>query len=398
MKIKSCPEDFVVEEVIKLSLKPRGSYGIYRLRKSGWNTVELVAEIGRMLNKSSSNLDYAGMKDRYALTTQYISIKGGAPEKITGKGFEADRIGYQDRPIGADYLIKNRFQIVVRDLNRHDSAMIVKNLVKVEKFGFPNYFDEQRFGSARHLEGFVAKRLVLCHYAGGLKLYFTPSKWDRSEIKKSKTAVLKHWGDWHVCSQHALPPDKPIFKYLASHPKDFERATNYIERRMMGILVAAYQSFIWNESLKEFLVGEGVRTYSCHYLLGELLFYEELAGQKLNRFRKLRLPVLDHRVSVEDPELWLATEKVLDREGIQQIDLNFRRYPRVRFRSFGRNIIVFPEDLKYGQAEPDEKAAGKWKFTISFALPKGSYATMLLKRLSLDQGEVPGYSRKKEGL
>jgi len=374
-----------VEEVVKIQLKRRGNYGIYRLTKSGWNTVELIAQIGRRFNKPFSALDYAGMKDRYARTTQYISIKGEAPPRIAGPGYEAERIGFSDRPLGADVLVKNRFQIVVRDLDQKDTAVLLKNLARVAQFGLANYFDDQRFGSARHQEGFMVKRLILGQYAGALKLYFAPSKWDRAEVKRSKTTILEYWGDWQTCLKHAAPLDKAIFKYLISQPRDFEYATNYIDRRMMGILVAAYQSMLWNETVKELFIEEGIRTYSSPYLLGEVLFYEELPGSKLNRFKKLQLPVLDHKVSIEDERLWSATDRVLDREGIKQQDLNFRRYPRVRFRSFLRNVAVFPESLKVGPAEPDEKSKSRLKLTLAFALPKGSYATMLIKRISLDQ-------------
>lgn len=398
MKIKSRPEDFVVEEIANLSLQPRkGEYRIYSLKKWGWNTLELISEIARLLKKPASDVDYAGLKDRYALATQYISIKGAAPEKITGKNFEAKLIGFQDRPMGADLIIKNRFEITLRDLTEKECNTILNNLELVQEYGFCNYFDEQRFGSVRHKKGFVTKRLILGHYQGALKLYFTPSKWDSSELKRKKKTILENWGNWSRILrdlENAPISDKRIFEYLLNHPKDFRRATNYLDKRMMALLVSVYQSYIWNETLKEFLSLEGIDTFPVPYLLGEVLFYNRLPLEKLKRFKNLELPVLDSKVQVKDEVLLAATQKVLGAEKIEQKDLDFHRYPRVRFRSTLRKIITFPEELKVNPSEPDETRSvhrvkrdelnkGKLKLLLRFFLPRGSYATMLIKRLAL---------------
>ena len=72
MKIKQIPEDFVVEEIINLKLE-EGPYFYYKLVKKNWNTLDVVREVKSRLKVR--DVGYAGLKDKYAVTTQYISVK-----------------------------------------------------------------------------------------------------------------------------------------------------------------------------------------------------------------------------------------------------------------------------------------------------------------------------------
>jgi tRNA pseudouridine13 synthase len=60
---------------------------------------------------------------------------------------------------------------------------------------------------------------------------------------------------------------------------------------------------------------------------------------------------------------------------------------KVYFRSFQRKALIVPEDLQAVGAGNDELHPGRKKWTISFVLPRGSYGTMLIKRLVLKPGE-----------
>ncbi len=74
IKIKVKPEDFVVEEVADLSFQKDGDFCVYLLKKRGWNTVDVLKNLSRKLKLPSSDFSYGGKKDKYALTSQYITI------------------------------------------------------------------------------------------------------------------------------------------------------------------------------------------------------------------------------------------------------------------------------------------------------------------------------------
>jgi len=45
--------------------------------------------------------------------------------------------------------------------------------------------------------------------------------------------------------------------------------------------------------------------------------------------------------------------------------------------------VVVPGEFTWSRPEEDERYPGKRKSTLSFLLPRGSYATMLVKSLGL---------------
>ena len=74
IKIKVKPEDFIVEEIADISLTQTGDFCVYLLKKRGWNTVDVLKNLSRKLRLPSSDFSYGGKKDKYALTSQYITI------------------------------------------------------------------------------------------------------------------------------------------------------------------------------------------------------------------------------------------------------------------------------------------------------------------------------------
>ena len=70
MKIKVIPEDFIVEEKVALKIEGQGKYSIYRLEKRNWSTLDLIDYLKRKYRLAT--IRYAGLKDRYAHSFQYI--------------------------------------------------------------------------------------------------------------------------------------------------------------------------------------------------------------------------------------------------------------------------------------------------------------------------------------
>ena len=75
MKLKRQPEDFRVEELPLVEGGDRGRFGFYRLTKRGVGTLEAIEEIRRRRwNLSGRQIGYGGLKDRHAVTIQYLTI------------------------------------------------------------------------------------------------------------------------------------------------------------------------------------------------------------------------------------------------------------------------------------------------------------------------------------
>jgi tRNA pseudouridine13 synthase len=73
LKFKEYPEDFIVEEFIDFK-KQKGDFYYYILEKKNYNTLDAVNKIAEKLKINKNKIRFAGLKDRKAVTKQYISI------------------------------------------------------------------------------------------------------------------------------------------------------------------------------------------------------------------------------------------------------------------------------------------------------------------------------------
>ena len=81
------PEDFKVKEIIdkkflkKFSIRggkvtqSTGIYTLYLLKKRNMTTMEALEKIAKTFKIKKDSIGYAGLKDKFAVTEQYITIK-----------------------------------------------------------------------------------------------------------------------------------------------------------------------------------------------------------------------------------------------------------------------------------------------------------------------------------
>jgi len=127
--IKEKPEDFIVKEVIDIPFSDRGKYNVYMLVKRNLNTKDITAPY---------RLFYAGLKDKNALTFQYVSTKRYLGELIKekrdkGTFFFLYHVGKSSKQIKVGHLKGNKFSIRLKN-----------HIIDREKNWFINYFDTQR--------------------------------------------------------------------------------------------------------------------------------------------------------------------------------------------------------------------------------------------------------------
>src|SRR3989338_1584581 len=147
-------EDFVVEEIISRKFLPRftrtgsgvshisGPYTLALLKKQGVTTEDALRFVISRLNLNREDIGYAGLKDKFGVTSQYITIKG-AVEDFKTERIELRKIGLTNKMMGIGELEANKFTITLHGCNPRHAMAAVDEL---EKHGMPNYFGPQRFG------------------------------------------------------------------------------------------------------------------------------------------------------------------------------------------------------------------------------------------------------------
>ncbi len=381
MKLKVRPEDFVVMERADLPLNEKGNYSVYLLTKRGFNTVDLLMRLSKGLKIPYHRFSYGGKKDRYALTSQYITIEGTKVKDISEKNFTLKYLGNMDRPMGPDLIVANEFRITVRDLKEEEVEKATEEIEYVKEYGFPNYFDDQRFGSYSKEQGFIAEKILKGHYNGALKIYLTAiHPEDKREEKERKRFFFEKWGEWDACLERAKTGiEKRIFRTLLNEKeRPFLKALQTIPAEELSLFFSAFQSYIWNriaEGVVRIYGGELLR-YRGNYW--EYLFYRK--PEAIDYLKELIIPTPDQKSRMPDELTDQIFRDILAEFGLRQSSFNLRKVRKAFFKSVPRALVVIPEVKEVSQGR-DEIYSGKILLYLHFKLPRGSYGTMFIKRL-----------------
>jgi tRNA pseudouridine13 synthase len=144
------PERFVVEEIAAYEPVGEGEHTFLWIEKRGLTTMDAVRKLARLLDVDARDVGYAGLKDRNAVTRQWLSVPRVDPERARAVSepdlavLEAVRHGNKLR---TGHLRGNRFELVVT-LATGDEAALRARLESLAANGVPNRFGAQRFGAA----------------------------------------------------------------------------------------------------------------------------------------------------------------------------------------------------------------------------------------------------------
>jgi tRNA pseudouridine13 synthase len=149
-RLRSVPEDFVVEEILGFEASGAGPHALLTVRKRGANTEWVARELARVAGCKPFEVGFAGLKDRMAVTTQAFSVPRGRRDAqeflgVMGEGFEVLAAAAHQRKLPRGALCGNRFSIKVRELHC-DPARLRERIAALAAGGVPNYFGPQRFG------------------------------------------------------------------------------------------------------------------------------------------------------------------------------------------------------------------------------------------------------------
>lgn len=384
MKLKRQPEDFQVEELSEFSASG-GPFAIYRLTKRSMGTPEVIEEVLRRWKLPRDRVSYGGLKDKHALTTQFLTVFQGPRRDLRERAFEMTYIGQASRPFTPHDITGNRFLVTLRSLQPSAVEPIVQAIRQVQLHGIPNYFDDQRFGSVGFSGEFVAHPWCLGDYERTLWLALAdPNEHDRSDERAEKKLLRDHWGDWTTCKQKLSQSNRrSIITYLADRPTDFRGAVSRLRVDLRGIYLAAFQSALWNRLLAAWIrsICRPDQLVSVPLKLGPVPFFMELDPAQRNQLRTQELPLPTARIKLEPGPIATVMDEVLRDFGLELRQIRVK-YPRDSFFSKGERRAVIVVNKVEHLIAPDELETGRQKIRLGFDLPRGSYATIFVKRLT----------------
>lgn len=148
--LRGTAEDFRVDEVAAFEPSGEGEHVFLHLEKRDSNTDWLAGQLARLAGVKRSDVGFAGLKDRHAVTRQWFSVYLGGRAEPDWMQLESEQVKLlqvtrNNKKLRRGVLSGNRFEIVIRNLTGKIEAL-ESRLQAVAAQGVPNYFGEQRFG------------------------------------------------------------------------------------------------------------------------------------------------------------------------------------------------------------------------------------------------------------
>ena len=327
--VRAAPEDFRVDEVPAYLPSGAGPHLYVRIEKRGRTTRDAVRALAGALGVPERDAGFAGMKDKDAVTTQWLSFplaRDPHPSDLAFPGLRVLEVSRHGNKLRTGHVRANVFSIAVRggDPGRARAAAAA-----LAARGLPNFFGPQRFGTeGRNAE--VGRALL-------------------------------------------LGPETPESRRAAR------------DRFLRRLSLSAYQALLFNrwlaERMADGLFAAALRGDVMKKLdSGGLFDCDDPAtdGPRVAAFEISPAgPMFGHKLRAASHDALAREERLLAAEGIRLADFargggeaeGTRRAARLR-------VAVTVED------EPDG-------YRARFELPKGSYATVVLGELVKGDAAVP---------
>ncbi len=148
-QIRTCDDDFEVEEVPSYEPSGTGDHLYLWVEKRGMAPEYFSRQIAQRLGISPGAIGTAGLKDRHALTRQWVSVpKECEPNvgKIDGEGVRVLKTGRHTNKLKPGHLRGNRFRILIRQADTAKTDAVAATLDRIRSLGLPNFYGPQRFG------------------------------------------------------------------------------------------------------------------------------------------------------------------------------------------------------------------------------------------------------------
>ena len=254
-RLRSKPEDFLVEEIPLPISDPDGPYLISRLTKTNWELQRAVKEIAKRLGISHRRIAWSGTKDKNAVTTQFISIYDVSPEAVAQvhlKDISLEVVGRSQHSLTLGGLAGNRFDIVIRDCIPEGLSERVREATEATSAGIPNYYGLQRFGVVRPVTHIVGERILKGDYEGAAVAYIGRPYPQESEEAQRARRNFTETGDARAALAELpvqMTYERAMANHLVANPGDYAGALRALPPKLLSLLVSAFQSYLFNCAL-----------------------------------------------------------------------------------------------------------------------------------------------------
>ncbi len=142
-------EDFQVEEIPLYLPSGQGDHLYLWIEKVDVAAESLRRHVSRALGVSNRDIGMAGLKDRRAITRQWLSVPRSAEDRISR--IDTDRIRVLEvkahrNKLRTGHLAGNRFVLRLRDVVPDAKARAEAKIAVLQASGVPNFFGSQRMG------------------------------------------------------------------------------------------------------------------------------------------------------------------------------------------------------------------------------------------------------------
>ena len=329
--LRASPEDFRVDEVPAYLPTGAGPHLYLRVEKRGRTTRDVLRSLARALGVPERDAGYAGLKDRDAVTTQWLSFpvaRDPDPASLALPGVTVLEVSRHANKLRAGHVRANRFDLAVRG---GDPGRARACAAALRERGLPNFFGPQRFGAA---------------------------------------------GDNASLGRALLSADPP--------PEARRAARDRFLRRLS---LSAYQSLLFNrwlaERMADGLLAAALRGDVMKKLdSGGLFTCEDPAvdGPRVASFEISPAgPMFGHRLRAAAGDALAREERLLAAEGIRLED----------FARGGGEAEGTRRAARLPVAVEVEPLAGGDGYRARFELPRGSYATVVMRELVKAEADLP---------
>ena len=380
--IKESPDDFVVHEIPAYEPCGSGEHLYLTVEKRGITTLEAIHRIARALKVPERDVGYAGMKDAVGVTRQTLSVQRVKAEdalalKLDGVSVISARRHGNKLKLG--HLKGNLFKIVVRDVSADAATTAQSVLQLLLQRGVPNYFGYQRYGALgnSHLIGAAMLRR---DWQGAVdRMIGEP---DAVRDPDWRSAIVSYQQGDPSEALRQMPrhcrSERDVLQRLVAMPGAWENAFSVIHPRLKKLYLSAYQSYLFDkvvelrlETIDQVMEGD----LAWKHLNGACFLVEDMeaAAPRAAAFEITASgPMFGSRMTWPGGVVLRLEQRILEDQGLRCEDFDLGR---------GLHVAGERRPLRVPLGDPVCLKESD-TLQLEFSLPKGSYATAVLREIT----------------
>lgn len=378
--IKQGSEGFMVSELvdesldISLSYHESHRYPLYILEKQDIDSNHALFEIEHELH---IRFRVMGIKDAKAVTTQYAGMERvmrNPPAELRSRHTRLTLKGFTKHPLEKRFLAGNKFEIRIYNVRSSDLSSFVPQISKVG-----NFYGLQRFGSERLVTHLVGREIVKRNFIQAVELllsYTTEFDTQMSREIRNRCTDPRNYRQVLKMLPRGMDIERQVLSALVAG-RNAIAALRAVPIMIRRLFVQAYQAYIFNRCLSRAIMrGEDLLQPQagdlCFEMEGPVTFGRII---KYNPNSKTKLvPAIRMAGYTFQPgkgRFENITRAILQDEEVAAKDFYIKEMQELSHQGGFRQAPLWCTDFWY-ERDP---------LRVSFKLPKGSYATTLLREI-----------------